>query len=51
MTKEEAACVLDLMACDISAAEKEEGYTYERWELREALEIAIEALRRDDHEY
>lgn len=47
MTKQEAASILDLMVCDISAAEKEEGYTYERWELREALELAIEALREE----
>ena len=47
MTKQEAAGVLDLMICDISAAEKEEGYTYERWELREALELAVEVLRED----
>lgn len=45
MTKEEAAGILDLMACEISAAEKEDGYTYERWELREALELAVEVLR------
>lgn len=47
MTKQEAAGVLDLLVCDISAAEKDEGYTYERWELREALEIAIEVLREE----
>lgn len=47
MTKQEAAGILDLMICDISAAEKKEGYTYERWELREALELAVEVLREE----
>ena len=47
MTRSEAAGILDLMACELCAAEKEEGYTYEQWELRQALELAVEVLRED----
>lgn len=47
MTKQEAANILDLMACDLCAAEKEEGYDSKRYELREALELAVEILREE----
>lgn len=50
MTKEEAASVLDLLACDLCAAEKEEGYDFYRYQLREALELAVEVLREESYE-
>lgn len=46
MDKRKAIEILDMLACDISAEEKEQGYTNERWELREALKLAVEELRK-----
>lgn len=56
MDKEKAIEILSLVAADLSAQHKEFGYDYERQELMDALELAVEELRKttkdplDDYE-
>lgn len=48
MDNEKAIEILSLVAADLSAQHKEFGYDQERQELMDALELAIEALRKGE---